>query len=699
VLSRRESSRTRYATYREKLRAEKPQAISHRLEEPSKKKRSRNFFELFGTFWTLIRPYRPSIYLALTTLSIVCTLSLAMPASSKIAVDYIWTDNPGPTGIPEPFHSRLPQDRMQLLWMLGGVMIAVALLSVLIGMVGRWQMTRITKRLQVQLRKDAFEHAGKLPLHRIHHYKSGGMSSLLREDAGSTAELLFNMIYNPWQAIVRLAGTLIVLAFIDWKMLVGSLLLIPALWITHKTWIGRIRPMYRDTKLVRQVIDSTTTEAFGGMRVVRGFNREQAESVRFTTSQHYLARLEVLIWWWSRLLEGVWAVFIPVALAAVMVYGGREVIQHRMTVGDVFMFSSYVMMLLGPMEVLTSTATNIQTNLAALDRVLDLLGEEQEFGGQRTGKLVSRQTAYGRIELKDVWFTYPKPSKRALAETLTSANVSMNGTATGSRPVSTSSTTDPAAAPVPEPSPVIRGISLQVQAGQTIALVGPSGSGKTTLCNLIARFYDATRGSIFFDGTDLKDIDVRSYRNLLGIVEQDVFLFDGTIAENIAYARRDATEQQVIEAARAANAHDFIQELDKGYNTMIGERGVRLSGGQKQRIAIARALLADPLILILDEATSNLDSESEGLIQRSLATLMQGRTAFVIAHRLSTVRSADLIVVLDKGEVIEQGTHEQLNARGGRYAELLRIQVEGHGVQRPGATVVPAVSSVPPTTG
>jgi ATP-binding cassette subfamily B protein/subfamily B ATP-binding cassette protein MsbA len=251
----------------------------------------------------------------------------------------------------------------------------------------------------------------------------------------------------------------------------------------------------------------------------------------------------------------------------------------------------------------------------------------------------------------------------------------MNGQATPSTPTQVRAE---AAAATPEPEPVIKGISLDILAGQTIALVGPSGSGKTTLCNLIARFYDPTRGQILFDGVDLRDIDVRSYRTLLGIVEQDVFLFDGTVAENIAYARRDATEAQVIEAARAANAHDFIQKLDKGYNTMIGERGVRLSGGQKQRIAIARALLADPLILILDEATSNLDSESEGLIQRSLATLMQGRTAFVIAHRLSTVRSADLIVVLEGGSIIERGTHEQLTAMGGRYADLLRIQVEGH---------------------
>ncbi len=674
MLSRRESSRTRYAAYRAKRRAEKAEAISERLDDPSKKKRSRNFSELFWKFWALCGAHHGAIFLSLTTVTIVCSLRLLQGASTKIAFDYILTDPP--KAIPERFARHLPTDLFQLLWLLGAWMISVALTSVLIGNVGRWQMTRVTKRLQVFVRKIAFDHASALPLHRIHHYKSGGMSSLLREDAGATADLGFNMIYNPWQAIVQLLGTLFILAFIDWRMLVGSLLLIPALWVTHRTWIARIRPMYRDTKLVRQVIDSTTTEAFGGMRVVRGFSREQAESVRFTTSQHYMTRLEVLIWWWSRLLEAIWSVLIPAASRRSIdlwrVSGSPAQAHHWRCrhVHDVRHDAA------GPDGDFDQHRDQRPDQPGRARPGSGSLGEEEEFGGKRSGKVVSRDTAEGRIQLKDVWFTYPKPSKKTIAESLASANVSMNGQATPTTPTEDRAA---AAATAPEPEPVIKGISLDILAGQTIALVGPSGSGKTTLCNLIARFYDPTRGQILFDGVDLKDIDVRSYRTLLGIVEQDVFLFDGTIAENIAYARRDATEDQVIEAARAANAHDFIEKLDKGYNTMIGERGVRLSGGQKQRIAIARALLADPLILILDEATSNLDSESEGLIQRSLATLMQGRTAFVIAHRLSTVRSADLIVVLEGGSIIERGTHEQLTAMGGRYADLLRIQVEGHG--------------------
>jgi ATP-binding cassette subfamily B protein/subfamily B ATP-binding cassette protein MsbA len=313
-------------------------------------------------------------------------------------------------------------------------------------------------------------------------------------------------------------------------------------------------------------------------------------------------------------------------------YGGWQVIQGGLTLGDLVMFLVYLLMLLGPMAVLAQSAAEFQNGLSGLDRILDLLEEPREMESDSAVK-ISRDAAEGRITFEDVSFSYPGSSTFALDD-----------------------------------------IRLDVEPGETIALVGPSGSGKTTLCNLVGRFYDPTSGRILLDGRDLCDIEVDSYRSLIGIVEQDVFLFDGTIAANIAYGNRHATDRDVREAARVASAHQFIESLPSGYETVIGERGVRLSGGQRQRIAIARAILADPKILILDEATSNLDTENERTIQRSLTALMENRTCFVIAHRLSTITHADRIVVLENGRIAELGNHESLMAAGGRYREMVLLQ-------------------------
>ncbi len=502
---------------------------------------------------------------------------------------------------------------------------------------GRWFAIRTSKRLQLSVRKQALEHAIRLPLNRVHELKSGGVASILRADAGSVGDLVFVMLCNPWKAVLQLAGSLCVLAWIDWRLLVGALVMIPAVYFSHRTWINRIRPRYRDIRAQREDVDSRATEAFGGIRVVRAFSRQKSETGRIMTGNHLMSRQELSVWWWARAIEIIWDAIIPLGSASMMLYGGWQVLNGNLTIGDLMMFLVYLLMLLEPIATLAQSATQFQNSLSGFDRVLDLLDEPRELSSSPNAVKLQKQSVRGSVTFEDVCFRYTPDAKFALEH-----------------------------------------ISLHVEPGQTIALVGPSGAGKTTLCNLVARFHDPAEGRILVDARDLRDIEVESYRNILGVVEQDVFLFDGTVVENIIYSDRQATEADVYRAAAMANADEFIRELPQGYDTIIGERGVRLSGGQRQRIAIARAILADPRILILDEATSNLDTESERLIQDSMQALMQDRTAFVIAHRLSTIRYADHIVVLDKGRVLEIGTHDELIARGGEYRAMVQAQVGAH---------------------
>lgn len=603
---------------------------SNNPEEGGKAARQRSVRELLSSFWEMLREQRGAVVLALSTVTVSTILGLVPPAATKLIVDHVLGDKPTPAWM-DVFGSG--GDRMRLLGGILGAMIVVAIVKGGIQLWGRWSATRATKRLQLTVRRLAFDHAVRLPLHRVHALKSGGAASLLREDASAVGELIFTLLYNPWRAIVQLLGSLAVLATVDWRLLVGGIVLLPLVFVTHRTWIGRIRPLYRQVRKTRQHVDAQTTETFGGMRVVRAFGRQRSEAGRFIRGNNLLTRQEVRVWWAYRTVEFVWSLMIPIATTVLLWYGGRQVLAGTLSLGDLMMFLAYLLMLLEPLAVLAESAATLQNSLAALDRVLDVVEEPRELADAAGGMLADRTQLQGHITLEHVSFTYPAGDRS-----------------------------------------VIDDVNLDVPAGQMVAFVGASGSGKTTLCNLIARFYDPTHGRILLDGRDLRDFDVESFRTLLGIVEQDVFLFDGTVAENIAFGRPSATDDDIVSAARTAQADEFIARLPQGYDTVIGERGVKLSGGQRQRLALARAVLADPLLLILDEATSNLDTESEQKIQAGLTDVMRGRTTFVIAHRLSTIRQANLIAVMQDGRILETGTHAELLARQSKYAEMVARQ-------------------------
>ncbi len=617
------SSKERFEDYRE-------QVFADDKSEHGKKRRDRSTWDLITSFLGLLRGQVTALAFALATLTISTILALIPPATTKIVIENVLGSAPLPPNLAE----WLPQDRWSLLIAIVIGVFAISLVRLALHVWGRWYATRVTKLLQLSIRKKIFAHVMRLPLHRVQELKSGGAASILRQDAGSVGELVFGMIYNPWRALVQLVGSLCVLAWVDWRLLLGAVLVIPLVFATHRMWISKIRPQHRRIRAEREKVDSLATEAFGGMRVVRAFGGQRVETGRIMRGNHLMGRQELYSWWWMRWIEILWEILMPLASGALLLYGGYRVLGGALTTGELVMFLAYLLMLLGPLATLAQSAAEFQNGLAGLDRILDLLEEPREISAEAAAK-IEKSAVEGGITFQNVSFSYPGADAFALEN-----------------------------------------ISLEIAPREMIALVGPSGGGKTTLCNLVARFYEPTCGNILLDGQDLAELDMDSYRQLIGIVEQDVFLFDGTIAANIAYGNRGASEEEIRQAAHVANAAEFIEALPKGYHALIGERGVKLSGGQRQRIAIARAVLADPKILILDEATSNLDTESERTIQAGIANLMASRTCLVIAHRLSTIAHADRIVVVEHGQISEVGTHDTLMATNGKYRRMVDLQTQ-----------------------
>jgi len=619
------------------------------VDGPGQPSRSYSLIELARRYYDLMSGQRQLAFLILLAAPAVAALKLIPAGATGFVVDYVLGSRPLPEWALE---AGLPSAPGPLLAVTVVAIIVSALVGAGIGLAAEYWNQLIFMRLQSRLRRRLFRHAIRLPLHRLQRLKSGGATSILRDDAGNAAGLFGNLIYTPWRAAVQLLATVVILVLLDWRMLLVPTVLLPLVAFSQRAWIGRIRPLWRSLHAERQRIDGRTTEIFGGIRLMWSFGRQIPEQSRYTRDQHLMVRHKFRVWWASQAINLTWGLIIPLAGAGLLWLGGTRVLEdsalvakgalaanQAFTAGDLVMFLVYLAMLLEPLSSLTRNAANAQNGLAGFERVLAVMDEPSGFSARAADKQVHAHDLAEKIGLESVRFSYPGTEQE-----------------------------------------VIQGIDLEIPVGCTLALVGHSGAGKTTLCNLIARFYDVTDGRITIDGLDVREFDVNSYRRLFGIVEQDVFLFEGSVAENIAYGCPRATEAAIRKAARAAQADDFISALDQGYETIIGERGVRLSGGQRQRIAIARALLADSRIFIFDEPTSELDPESERAIKQSLKTLMHGRTGIIIAHRLSTVVDADQIVLMHEGRILAKGSHGELVHTSPEYRELMGLDHPAPGV-------------------
>lgn len=562
------------------------------------------------------RPHLPLFILDFSCAFAIAGLDLVFPVAVQWIIDQIF-----------------PQHDLALLARICAGLLGLYLLRALLQYIVDYWGHVLGVRMEYDMRQDLFDHIQKLSFRYFDKTKTGHIMSRLVNDLNEISELAHHGPEDLFIATVTLTGAFIIMMMLNWKLALLVFLPIPAMIWFAVSKNKEMQTTFRNVRLKVADINARVEDSISGVRVVKSFTNEWYEKEKFERDNLNFRRskqksFRVM----AQFFSGI-NLFSNLISLIVLFFGGYFIYRGELTLGVLVGFLLYVNMFLQPIRRISVLVETYQRGMAGFHRFVETLQIEPEIVDHKEARPAGRLK--GEIVFDNVTFSYNRDKN------------------------------------------ILEDISLRIAPGETVALVGPSGAGKTTLCNLIPRFYDLQKGSIKIDGTDIRDFTQRSLRQNIGIVQQDVFLFTGTIRENIAYGKIETTDEEIVAAAKQANAHDFIMELEKGYDTYTGERGVMLSGGQRQRIAIARIFLKNPPILILDEATSALDSETEAMIQEALSELSQDRSTLVIAHRLATVRRAHRIIVLTDDGIVEEGTHAQLLKKNGYYARLYRAQFDG----------------------
>jgi ATP-binding cassette subfamily B protein len=587
--------------------------------------------------WVFARPYRWMLAGYILTILADAIATVVPPLLFRAIID----------------HHAIPRRDLAGVNMLALAAVAIALGDLILNLFQRWWTARIGEGLIFDMRSVLYEHVNRMPLAFFTRTQTGSLVSRLDNDVQGAQRAFTTTLGSVVQNVFTLVVTLAVMLRLEWRLTLLTVAVVPVFVLPAKRIGRRLQKLTKESFNLTAAMNTTMTERFNvsGALLVKLFGKPEREAAEFADKAGRVREIGIKTAMLGRVFFA--ALGLLGAVGTVLVYwlGTRLVIEGALTVGTLTALALYVARLYGPLTQLTNAQVDVMTAFVSFERVFEVLDAEPSIVDSLGAfDLID---PHGRIDFDGVWFRYPAPSNVSIASL--EADVSA--------PLSD------------EPSGVIlKGVSFTAQPGEMVALVGPTGAGKTTLCNLVPRLYDVTAGVVRVDGHDVRDLTQTSLAAAIGMVTQDPHLFHDTIGANLRYAKPDADEAELVEACKLARIHDLIASLPDGYDTIVGERGYRLSGGEKQRLALARVLLKSPAIVILDEATAHLDSETELLVQQALAEALAGRTSLVIAHRLSTIQAADQILVMDDGRIVERGTHTELVERDGLYRELYLTQ-------------------------